>query len=159
MFKDYYLILEIPFEASVEEIKVAFKKQALRWHPDRNQGRDTKSIMQDINEAYLVLKDAEARVRYDNEYKRFKAYQKKESEFTVASNVEDDFPKESKYEFDDEILKRWMTNAREQASNLVSQTFKEIKIGAKAAGREMFQQFIAFAIIGLIFTIIFKACN
>lgn len=159
MFKDYYQILEIPFEASNEEIKAAFKKQALRWHPDRNQGRDTKAIMQDINEAYLVLKDGEARIRYDNEYKRFKAYQKTEGKFTAASSKENDFPEETNYEFEDEILKRWMANAKEQASNLVSQTFEEIKVGARAAGKEMFQQFIGFAIIGVIFTIILRACN
>ena len=61
MFKDYYAILEIDVTASEEDIKAAFKKQALKWHPDRNIGKDTTSIMQDINEAKLILLDFEAR--------------------------------------------------------------------------------------------------
>ncbi|MBX2893552.1 MAG: DnaJ domain-containing protein [Saprospiraceae bacterium] len=51
MFKDYYAILEIGNDATSEEIKSAFKKQALNWHPDRNPGVDTTSKMQVINEA------------------------------------------------------------------------------------------------------------
>src|SRR5690554_3642123 len=55
MFKDYYAILEIDVSASQDDIKAAFKKQALRCHPDRNIGKDTTLIMQDINEAKLIL--------------------------------------------------------------------------------------------------------
>ena len=41
MFVDYYAVLEIEITATSEEIKAAFKKQALKWHPDKNQGKDT----------------------------------------------------------------------------------------------------------------------
>ena len=61
MFKNCYSILNISENASMNEIKSAFKKESLKWHPDRNLDKDTTSIMQDINEAYLILKDNEAR--------------------------------------------------------------------------------------------------
>src|SRR5690554_7321746 len=81
MFKDYYAILEIDVSASQDDIKAAFKKQALRCHPDRNIGKDTTLIMQDINEAKLILLDTEARERYNREYHRFTDFQRqKENE-------------------------------------------------------------------------------
>ena len=61
MFIDYYELLEIDSSASPVDIKSAFKKQALKWHPDKNPGIDTTEMMQRINEAYLILKDEEAR--------------------------------------------------------------------------------------------------
>lgn len=152
MFIDYYNILDISFDATSEEIKVAFKKQALRWHPDRNIGKDTKIKMQEINEAYLILKDFEARARYNNEYINYKLFIKNENDSAEFQNQDD-------YEFRDETLKRWMNNAKEQASEIVKQTYKEIKIGAKAAGADMLNKFVAFAVFGLIFTILIKSCN
>ena len=71
MFKDYYAILELSQNADLNQIKAAFKKQALKWHPDRNIGVDTTSIMQTIVEAHLILKDQEARIKYDEEYRKF----------------------------------------------------------------------------------------
>ena len=78
MFKDYYKILEVSQNATDEEIKKAFREQAIKWHPDRNQGTDTTLRMQEINEAHLILKDKEARTRYDIEYNKFKQYQEKQ---------------------------------------------------------------------------------
>ena len=75
MFVDYYAILEIEASASAEEVKSAFKKQALKWHPDRNSNIDTTKRMQQINEAYLILKDSEARTRYDVEYNIYLKFQ------------------------------------------------------------------------------------
>jgi curved DNA-binding protein CbpA len=154
LFVDYYDILEISFDASSEEIKIAFKKQALRWHPDRNIGKDTKIKMQEINEAYLILKDFEARARYNYEYINYKSFIEVENKNDSA-----EFQKDNDYEFRDETLKRWMNNAKEQASEIVKQTYKEIKIGAEAAGADMINKFVAFAVIGLIFTILIKSCN
>ena len=68
MFKDYYQILGIPFTASTQEIKDAYRKMSLKWHPDKNPNIDVTEIMQDINEAYKILYDEFSRARYDKEY-------------------------------------------------------------------------------------------
>lgn len=63
MSKDYYKILGLDKNASSEEIKKAFKKLAMQYHPDRPTGDENK--FKEINEAYQVLGDANKRARYD----------------------------------------------------------------------------------------------
>lgn len=64
--KDYYEVLGLEKGASDEEIKKAFKKQALKYHPDRNQGNaEAEEKFKEINEAYQVLSDPEKKSRYD----------------------------------------------------------------------------------------------
>lgn len=63
----YYDILEISPGASLDEIKQAYRKLAMQWHPDRNRvaQRDAHRKLQTINEAYRHLKDEASRARYD----------------------------------------------------------------------------------------------
>lgn len=65
-YKDYYKILGVKRSASKDEIKRAYRKLALKTHPDRNPG-DAKAEehFKEINEAYQVLSDPEKRSRYD----------------------------------------------------------------------------------------------
>jgi curved DNA-binding protein len=65
-YKDYYKVLGVERTASKEEIKRAYRKLALKTHPDRNPG-DSKAEehFKEINEAYQVLSDQEKRSRYD----------------------------------------------------------------------------------------------
>ncbi len=64
--KDYYEILEIPRTASQEEIKKAYRKAALKWHPDRNpNNKDAEERFKEAAEAYEVLSDDAKRQRYD----------------------------------------------------------------------------------------------
>ncbi len=64
--KDYYKILGVSRDASQEEIKKAFRRLALKYHPDRNQGnKEAEEKFKEINEAYAVLGDPEKRAQYD----------------------------------------------------------------------------------------------
>ena len=63
MPKDYYKLLGVEKGATQDEIKKAFKKLALQFHPDRPGGDEKK--FKEINEAYQVLGDAEKRARFD----------------------------------------------------------------------------------------------
>ncbi len=63
MSKDYYNILGINKNASKDEIKKAFHKQAHKHHPDKNKGDDSK--FKEANEAYQVLSDDQKRAKYD----------------------------------------------------------------------------------------------
>jgi curved DNA-binding protein len=64
--KDYYRILGLSKSASREEIKKAYRKLALKVHPDHNQGdKASEARFKDISEAYAVLSDAEKRKSYD----------------------------------------------------------------------------------------------
>ena len=64
--KDYYEILEVSKNASGEEIKHAFRRLAMQYHPDRNPGnKEAEAKFKEINEAYEVLKDEQKRAAYD----------------------------------------------------------------------------------------------
>ncbi|MBL6079568.1 molecular chaperone DnaJ [Belnapia sp. T18] len=64
--RDYYEILGVSREASEDELKKAYRKLAMAYHPDRNQGdKEAEAKFKDLNEAYDVLKDAEKRAAYD----------------------------------------------------------------------------------------------
>lgn len=64
--KDYYEILDIQKGASDDEIKKAFRKLAIKYHPDKNQGdKEAEEKFKEINEAYQVLSDPEKKAHYD----------------------------------------------------------------------------------------------
>ena len=66
MAKDYYEILGINKDASEEEIKKAFRKLAIQYHPDKNQGnKEAEEKFKEVNEAYQVLSDPDKRAKYD----------------------------------------------------------------------------------------------
>ena len=64
--RDYYEILEISRSANQDEIKKAYRKAALKFHPDRNpNNKEAEEKFKEAAEAYEVLSDANKRQRYD----------------------------------------------------------------------------------------------
>ncbi len=64
--RDYYEVLEVSKSASVEDIKKAYRKKAVQFHPDKNPGnKEAEEKFKEATEAYSILSDAENRARYD----------------------------------------------------------------------------------------------
>ncbi|HVM46209.1 MAG TPA: molecular chaperone DnaJ [Candidatus Thermoplasmatota archaeon] len=63
--RDYYEILGVSREASVEDVKKSYRKLAMQYHPDRNKEPGAEERFKEISEAYAVLSDAEKRRTYD----------------------------------------------------------------------------------------------
>jgi DnaJ-class molecular chaperone len=65
MGKDYYKILGVPRNASKQDLKKAYKKLVLEWHPDRNKNPNAETLMKEINLAWEVLSNDVLRKQYD----------------------------------------------------------------------------------------------
>ena len=64
--RDYYEVLGVARDASEDALKKAYRKLAMKWHPDRNQGnKEAEAKFKELNEAYDILKDPERRAAYD----------------------------------------------------------------------------------------------
>jgi molecular chaperone DnaJ len=64
--RDYYEVLGVERNADADEIKKAYRKQALKFHPDRNPNDKTaEEKFKELGEAYEVLNDAQSRANYD----------------------------------------------------------------------------------------------
>ncbi|MGK7958861.1 MAG: DnaJ C-terminal domain-containing protein [Crocosphaera sp.] len=112
-YKDYYATLGINKNASADEIKKAFRKLAVKYHPDRNpDDKQAEERFKEISEAYEVLSDAEKRKKYD----QFGQYWKQAGQSTwpgAGANVDMgnfDFSQYGNFdEFINELLGRFST--------------------------------------------------
>jgi DnaJ-class molecular chaperone len=132
VFPNYYKILGLEPIASKEEIKKAYRKLALEFHPDRNKSPNAHEKFIEINEAYLILYDDEARQKYDIEFKLhfevrqpennqdFEYSQASEEQFYTESNS---FEEESK--FRDDNLNDWSSKAKSQGAEYARMAFED----------------------------------
>lgn len=63
--RDYYEVLGVTKESSIDEIKKQYRKLALKFHPDRNKSSDAAEHFKEISEAYAILSDTEKKQVYD----------------------------------------------------------------------------------------------
>lgn len=97
MKRDYYEILEIQRQASAAEIKSAYRKMALKYHPDRNAGHEAEECFKEASEAYEVLSDPQKRQLYDQyghaglESRGFHGFNDMGDIFSHFSDVFEDF--------------------------------------------------------------------
>lgn len=163
MFVDYYCVLEISLNSNSTEIKAAYKKQAIKWHPDKNKV-DTTERMQLINEAKLILLNEDARKKYDLEYLRF-TNTKQSSQFQNVNETNNHYSNKgskNKHVYDDYIIQDSLlifliNEARAKAKKIIEETIELSEVGGKAALQEI--KFgigcwlVFLLIIGLIFII------
>ena len=77
-YKDYYKILGVDRKASEDEIKRAYRKLALKYHPDRNPGnKQAEEQFKEINEAYQVLSEPQKRARFDQLGESYTSWQQR----------------------------------------------------------------------------------
>lgn len=114
MFRDYYIILNLSRTGTKEEIKKAYRKLALEWHPDKNKSPDAHLKFIEINEAYLLLYDDDARTKYNQEYDQYNS----ESEHFKTTATKETI-------FKDENLNKWSRNARRQAEKYATISFED----------------------------------
>jgi len=97
--KNHYQTLGLKFSATEAEIKIAYKKLATKFHPDKNDGDDFfTERFKDIQEAYDTLSDAEKRKRYDEIWKHFFANKTEQTTRPKEDNQQskkDVYPSES----------------------------------------------------------------
>src|SRR4029079_17794843 len=65
MAKDLYAVLGVPRDADDEKIKKAFRKLAMKYHPDKNPGKANEARFKEVNQAHEVLSDKKKRALYD----------------------------------------------------------------------------------------------
>ena len=94
----YYKILNISEDANLDEIKKAYHKSALKYHPDKNKNEDAEKKFKEVVEAYEVLSDPYKKKRYDNSLKH-----KLNFEFKLSPEI----LRFSRYFFSDENIEKF----------------------------------------------------
>ncbi|AFD07466.1 DnaJ C-terminal domain-containing protein [Solitalea canadensis] len=80
-YKDYYKILGVDKSATEAEIKKAYRKLAIKYHPDKNQGdKASEEKFKEVSEAYEVLGDKEKRTKYDQFGENWKYYEQQQAQ-------------------------------------------------------------------------------
>ena len=137
-----YKILKVNPDASLGEITRAFRKMALKYHPDRNKSSDAATRFKEAYEAYAVLKDAVTRAEYDNkkyESQRFRARTKAKEDLEASSR----YGYEKAFATDPEIFKNLYTTLESLKNDLknskkdLDTEFKDYRARAEAQKQKL----------------------
>ena len=153
-FKDYYAILGIGRQSSADEIRAAYRLQSKKWHPDLNPGKDVTQMMQDINEAYAILKDPDKKVRYDHEYDTYYRAERDTHKASYAAETIHEEEWQREYDVHDEHLREDINEARRYAEDLVAEFFKSLKKTSVVAAKGAWDEAKGYLISGIIISII-----
>ena len=101
IFRDYYKILGLDTnKVSIDEIKIAFREQAKKYHPDVNrQNKNSEERFKDINEAYKILSTSASRRRYDRQWNARVGKKKKIQQKRIKRNNNSNIVEEVKEMF------------------------------------------------------------
>ena len=139
--------------ASQKEIKDAFRELILKYHPDKNASHEATERTHEIIEAYKILTDGDAKIRYDRVYRAyFGALDSAYSDQNTSETQDSKGP-----EFDDPILQKWIRSAQRQAKveleNLVSDLPEAIGVAAKGA----VEYVVCYLVISILLLILLRA--
>ena len=170
VFKDYYAILEIDWQSPPEQVRAAYRRLSKKWHPDLNPGKDVTREMQDINEAYALLKNPEKRARYDKEYLLHQQAPERPTEGQAhsqqthhASDEQHNFDgwsmwgqqyNSSWWDVQDNDVENDMNEARRYAEDIVEDFLRNLKTTTKNAVQGAWDEVKGYVIGGIIITII-----
>ena len=164
MFKDYYVILDIVYPSDAQGIKSAYRKQSLKWHPDRNRGRNTEEEMKAVNEAYSILGNPMSKERYDREYQVFKQSQRGQEKRYYQNEEKSrrqnysEYAHQTRWEYnynvEDETLKQDIKNARKSAEEYVQEFFASLKSDSQKAARGAWEEMWPYLFGGIAMSIL-----
>lgn len=148
MIPNYYQVLGVTKTATKDEIKKAFRMLAFKLHPDHNDSPDANERFIEINEAYLILTDTDAKNKYDREYNAYYGPNATHADHTEFEEADYDNP------YEDNDLNQWAKNAREQGKKHAMMSFSEflslLGTVAKETGLHLGNSILLFIAIAMI---------
>lgn len=137
-FKDYYKTLGVFPTATLQEIKIAYRKLSKKFHPDINDGdKFFEERFKEIQEAYEVLSNSVKRNNYD-----FK-WQNEGNKNSYSQNSNNDFfrKREEEFEKQKEAYKKWEESLRK----------KEEELKSKPKSKKIYKKFGVIALVSIFF--------
>ncbi|MCR5698315.1 MAG: DnaJ domain-containing protein [Treponemataceae bacterium] len=143
--EDLYKILGVEKTATQDQLKKAYRKLAMQYHPDRNPGdKNAEEMFKKINEAYSILSDEEKRKQYDlygNEQYNARQYQ-----------YQNDSQANYSYYYQDNPFEQWFReNQNRDWSEQYEQNTRNYRRATKGAGFSAIISGIAMVAVGLVF--------
>lgn len=150
--KDYYRILGVPSSASQEQIKSAFRELIRKHHPDKNASPEATERARDIIEAYKILTDREAKVRYDRVYADHFG-----STETQGEQDSKQSKKSERSTHEDPILQKWIRAAQRQARTELDNLMRDFPEAVGVAAKGAFQYVGYYILFSIVLYILLRA--